>query len=138
MLKVNEEELKIVSALLRVRTRRSKDVCRAFVDTLMSEFPLSLVCVTFGSAGSLIVSSQGHYRHPGIATTVVDTVGSGDAFLATVTHLLLKDASLAEISEAANENGAWVASQAAAIARHWPPYSLSGAPGVGKPLEDRL
>jgi fructokinase len=120
--KVNEEELDIVSALLNLRTRPSKDACRATIDTLMSAFPLSLVCVTFGSAGSLIVSNHGHYRHPGIATNVVDTVGAGDAFLATVTHLALVDASLAEISEAANRNGAWVAAQAAAIPGTWPPY----------------
>ena len=121
LLKVNEEELNIISALLGLRTRPSKDVCRAAVETLMGAFPLSLVCVTFGSAGSLIVSNHGSCRHPGIATRVVDTVGAGDAFLATVTHLALADASLAEISEAANRNGAWVASQAAAIPPIWSP-----------------
>jgi fructokinase len=78
--------------------------------------------VTFGSAGSLIVSNHGYYRHPGIATKVVDTVGAGDAFLATVTHLALADASLAEMSEAANRNAAWVASQAAAVPPIWSPH----------------
>jgi fructokinase len=121
LLKVNEEELKIISQLLGLRTRPSRDVWRASVETLMSAFPLSLVCVTFGSAGSLIVTNHGYYRHPGFATSVVDTVGAGDAFIATVTNLVLADASLAEISEAANRNGAWVASQAAAIPAVWPP-----------------
>ncbi|MDP9050262.1 MAG: carbohydrate kinase [Acidobacteriota bacterium] len=138
LLKVNEEELKTVSELLGLRTRPSKDVWRASVDTLMSAFPLSLVCVTFGSAGSLIVSNHGYYRHPGVATNVVDTVGAGDAFLATVTYLTLAGTSLAEISEAANRNGAWVASQAAAIPNHWPPYSELGAVELQKPIEGRV
>lgn len=121
VLKVNDEELKTLSALLGLRSRPSKDACRESVDTLMSAFPLALVCVTLGRAGSLLVSNHGYHRHPGVATSVVDTVGAGDAFLATVTHLALADASLAEISEAANRNGAWVAAQAAAIPSIWPP-----------------
>ncbi len=119
VLKANEEELATVSKLLGLRTRPSQDACRASVDTLMSAFPLTLVCVTFGGGGSLIVSNDGHCRHPGVATRVVDTVGAGDAFLATVTHLALEGASLVEMSEAANRIGSWVASQAAAIPQHW-------------------
>ncbi len=123
LLKVNDEELKIISGLLGLRTHPSRDELRACVETIMSVFPLSMVCVTLGSAGSLIVSAQGHHRYAGIATRVVDTVGAGDAFLATVTHLALKGATLVEISEAANRNAAWVASHAAAIPNHWPPYA---------------
>ncbi len=138
VLKVNEEEFKTVSDLLNLRTRPSIDMWRASVDTLMSAFPLSLVCVTFGGAGSLIVSNHGHYRHPGLAISVVDTVGAGDAFLATVTHLALQDASLAEISGAANRNGAWVASQAAAIPDHWPPDSEIAEVDFEQAIEGQL
>jgi fructokinase len=121
VLKVNDDELKTICDLLHLRTRPSVDDWRASVDTLMSAFPLGLVCLTFGASGSLLVSTQGHYRHPGVPTKVLDTVGAGDAFLATVTHYALQDATLAEISEAANRNGAWVASQSAAIPEKWPP-----------------
>ena len=98
MLKVNQEELQGVFKLLDFYTRPSIDKWRAFVGTLMGVFLLSLVCLTFGSAGSLIVSKHGPHRHSGVYTNVVDTVGAGDAFLATVTHLAVQDASLAEIS----------------------------------------
>ena len=138
VLKVSEEELQTVFKLLNLRTRPSIDKWRASVDNLMSVFPLSLVCVTFGSAGSLIVSNHGHHRHPGIPTNVVDTVGAGDAFLATVTHLALQDASLAEISDAANRNGAWVASQAAAIPNHWPPDSRFAKVEFKQSIEGKL
>ncbi len=121
VLKVNESELSTVAQLLGLRTRPSTDLSRARVDTLMTAFPLALVCVTLGSGGSLLVATDSHYRHTGVPVLVKDTVGAGDSFLATVTHYALQDAPLAEISEAANRNGAWVASQAAAIPAVWPP-----------------
>ena len=115
LLKVNEEEVETVLKLLGLTVRTSADPERAAVDVLMTEFPLSIVCLTLGSRGSLIVSRKGYHRHSGIVADVVDTIGAGDAFLATVTHCALRDAPLKEMSEAANKYGAWVASYASAI-----------------------
>lgn len=115
VLKVNEEEVETALKLFDLKVCPSADREREAVDALMSEFPLSLVCLTLGSRGSLIVSRKGYHRHSGIVADVVDTVGAGDAYLATVTHCALRDAPLEEMSEAANQYGAWVASHAAAI-----------------------
>jgi fructokinase len=42
---------------------------------------------------------------------VADTVGAGDAFTAALVCEYLRGASLAQMNEAANHVGAWVASQ---------------------------
>jgi fructokinase len=54
-------------------------------------------------------------EHPGFEVKVADTVGAGDAFTAALVHHFLRGASLAEMSEAANQWGSWVASQVGAM-----------------------
>jgi fructokinase len=121
MLKLNDEELTTVFDLLGFPLPSAKDRHRASLEVLMTAFPLYMICLTLGSEGSLIVSRNGHYRHAGVPTAVIDTVGAGDAFLATVIHCVLHGASLAETSEAANRHASWIASQASAIPETWPP-----------------
>ncbi|HKW65928.1 MAG TPA: PfkB family carbohydrate kinase, partial [Terriglobales bacterium] len=52
--------------------------------------------------------------HLGFRVVVVDTVGAGDAFTATLVHHCLRGSTLNEMNEAANRVGAWVATQAGA------------------------
>jgi len=115
LLKINDEEVAVVFKLLGLPVWPSADPEREAADTLMNIFPISLVCITSGSRGSLIVSREGYHRHNGVVVDVIDTVGAGDAYLAAITHFALRDAPLEEMSEAANRFGAWVASCAAAI-----------------------
>jgi fructokinase len=78
---------------------------------LLERYPVELVCVTLGGQGSLLVTRKEHHRHYGLAATVKDTVGAGDAFTAALTHYYLEGAPLAVLNEAGNRWGAWVASQ---------------------------
>jgi fructokinase len=71
--------------------------------------------VTRGGNGSLLVSRDGWHEHPGVQTTVGDTIGAGDAFTAAITHYLLRGADLVTLSEAGNRWGAWMASQQGAM-----------------------
>ena len=82
---------------------------------LTDEFPLSLICITMGGNGSLLVGRSQVDRHPGVRTEVVDTVGAGDCFTAALTHYYLQGASLAVMNEAGNRWGAWMASQRGAM-----------------------
>lgn len=83
---------------------------------LLAEFPtVQMVAVTRGAHGSLLVTREEWDEHPGIAIKLVDTIGAGDAFTATMTHGLLRGASLAQLNAAGNRWGAWVASQAGAM-----------------------
>jgi fructokinase len=110
ILKVNHEELPIVVDTLA--GPKLDDVGSA--QWLCRRFDLDLVCVTRGASGSILVKPSGHHKHPGYSVTVVDTVGSGDAFTATLIHHYLRGSSLEVMNDAANRMGAWVASKAGA------------------------
>lgn len=82
---------------------------------LLERYPLTMVCVTLGARGSLLVTRTHRHRHPGRPVRVRDTVGAGDAFTAALAHYFLGGAPLPVLNEAGNWWGAWVASQPGAM-----------------------
>lgn len=82
---------------------------------LLDAHGLSLVCITRGRHGSLIVDRHGADEHPGFPVKVVDAIGAGDAFTAGLVHHYLRESTLATMNEAANRLGAWVAAHAGAM-----------------------
>ena len=107
ILKLNHEEFPV---LLRAIHAPHLDELHA-ARYLCSRFALKLVCITRGGSGSILVTKTEVSEHPGYPVQVVDTVGSGDAFTATLVHHYLRGSTLAKINEAANRMGAWVASK---------------------------
>jgi len=89
---------------------------RRTAERLIEQFPnLELVAITRGSRGSLLVSPEGWNDHPGYPAKVADPVGAGDAFTAALVHYMFRGAGLAQLNEAGNRWGAWVASQPGAM-----------------------
>jgi fructokinase len=89
---------------------------RVGAERLLSEFPmLTMVAVTRGGQGSLLVTRDEWDEHPGLPVKVVDTIGAGDAFTAALSHYLLQGADLRKLNEAGNRWGGWVASQSGAM-----------------------
>jgi fructokinase len=76
---------------------------------------LRAVSITRGAHGSIISFGENTITHPGVAVEVVDTVGAGDAFTAAMAVQMIVGSPPERISEAANQVGAWVASQAGAV-----------------------
>jgi fructokinase len=109
--KINVEELPIIMHQLGLGQHNEE---KASAERLRRVFGLRLVCVTRESKGSLLLRENEIDEHPGFAVHVVDSVGAGDAFTATLAHHLLRRSSLRVANEAANRMGAWVASQAGA------------------------
>jgi len=107
IVKCNEEEL---SMLVTVFGSAAKTVDEA-AHWLLGSYNVELVCVTRGERGSVLFSKRGTDKHPGLRVEVADTVGAGDAFAAALVHHYLRGSSLKTINEAANQMGAWVASQ---------------------------
>ncbi len=107
IVKLNQEELPVILRLLNLPHATDELAARCLIET----FQLRLVCLTRGTAGSLLVSSEECFSHSGFRVKVADTVGAGDAFTAALVHEYLRGASLAEMSETANRMGAWVASE---------------------------
>lgn len=95
-------------------SRDDEEVLRG-AQRVLERCPLTMVCVTMGAEGSLLVTREGSHRHRGLAATVQDTVGAGDAFTAALTHSFLQGAPLAVLNEAGNRWGAWMASQSGAM-----------------------
>jgi fructokinase len=107
IVKVNDEELSKIMGLSGFSHRDE----RLSAQSLLAAFDLKLVCVTRGARGSMVMTKDCVDEHPGFHVKVVDTVGSGDAFTAALTHEYLKGSSLNAINATANLVGAWVASQ---------------------------
>jgi fructokinase len=111
LVKLNDEELPRVMSLLDFSHKDESSSARH----LLAACGLKLVCITRGGRGSLLVNREGCSEHPGFKVSVVDTVGSGDAFTAGLVHEYLYGASLGLMNEVANLVGAWVASESGAM-----------------------
>lgn len=111
--KLSAAELPRVIQLLGLAAQEGETE-EALARRLLQTYDLALVCVTRGPGGSLLVTETETGVHPGFPVEVADTVGAGDAFTAAVVHHWLRDASLAQINQAANRLGSYVATQSGA------------------------
>lgn len=107
IVKLNHEELPKLMRLFELEPRSEEASARH----LLSMHALKVICVTRGTGGSLLLSSEECCEHPGFRVKVADTVGAGDAFTAALVHGYLRGDPLGEINKNANRVGAWVASQ---------------------------
>jgi fructokinase len=123
--KLNHEEVPRVKELLAMNEVSEVRFCRS----LMECFEVKLICITRGANGSLLCDRHDAHEHSGYRVKVKDTIGAGDAFTAALVHEYLRQRSLAEMNEAANRMGAWVASHSGAM-----PQSPAG--GLKRALED--
>jgi fructokinase len=111
IVKLNDEELPKIMALSGIRDHDE----RSSAEHLIAAYDLTMVCITRGGRGSLLVQGSHASEHPGFRVQVADTVGSGDAFTAGLVHEYLHGASLDLMNEVANLVGAWVASEVGAM-----------------------
>ncbi len=87
VLKLSDDELPEVAAACGLALdAQPENTLRA----LLVRCGLTLVAMTRGAEGALLVSAEAVIRQPGIPTTVVDTVGAGDSFTAALVIGLLK------------------------------------------------
>ena len=118
VVKMNDAEVPVVLGMLGLPEPEDTETesLRIAATRILSEFPtLTMVAITRGGDGSLLVNRDEWHAHPGIRTEVCDTIGAGDAFTAAMTHYLLRKAPLAILNEAGNRWGSWVASQPGAM-----------------------
>ncbi len=78
---------------------------------IMEQFNIQNLVVTMGGDGAVICMGGQIHRHSGFKVDVVDTVGSGDAFLAGLLSRLLDKATSEEALDFASRLGAFIATQ---------------------------
>ncbi len=87
---------------------------------LKDRFNLELVIVTRGDKGAAALNETGYFEHEGFQVEVEDTIGSGDAFLATFLTNYLQKKPLEHTLERACLIGAFLATQRGATPAYVP------------------
>jgi fructokinase len=115
VLKLNDDELPKLARMFSLNGPTEKQI-----DQLAQTFDLQLVALTRGPNGSLL-HQKGDGEHeprrsdcPSRPASVVDTVGAGDSFTATLVLGLLRTMDLDELNILANEVAHYVCSHAGA------------------------
>lgn len=104
-IKFNDEELYEISAFMN-SPYHSLEQNILFIATQTNT---KHICVTKGSHGAVLYYNEKMYYNSGYKIDVIDTVGSGDSFLAGLLSKLLKDANPQEAIDFACALGAIVA-----------------------------
>ena len=110
ILKMNDDELVRISEMFDVPGSAVKQQTEWIID----RYALKMLILTCGSHGSMIFVAGQEFFHPGCKVNIIDTVGAGDAFTATVIVGLLSDWPIDTINERANEIAAFVCTQSGA------------------------
>jgi fructokinase len=111
VVKMNEDEAKL---LIGGSNRDLRDQITEF----RSKYHSKTICVTRGEHGAIVWHDHDFYDSPGCSVTGGDSVGAGDAFLATFVAGLLKNESMQIVVDRSCAVGAFVASKRGAN----PPY----------------
>jgi fructokinase len=112
VLKLSDEELPILADMLGLHGSVAEQI-RALVD----KYQLQLAAYTRGAEGSLLVGPECSDDHTGYPAKLVDSVGAGDSFTATLCMGLLEGNPLSVINDHANRVAAFVCSQSGAVPR---------------------
>lgn len=85
-IKFNDEEILEIAQYLGSETEEMEENMKY----IATKTNTSKICVTRGGDGAVLLYNNQFYQHKGFPVKVVNTVGSGDSFLASLIHCLLK------------------------------------------------
>ncbi len=105
-LKLNDGELPALAAMFGLPADT-----RGAMAALADRFGLSLVALTRGPGGSLLLADRAWSDHPGVPVEVSDTIGAGDAFTSALVVGHLAGHPLDAINRHANAVAAFVCSR---------------------------
>jgi fructokinase len=104
VVKMNEEE---AALLIGGSSGNLKEMIYEF----RAKYHAQTICVTRGENGAIVWHDHTFYEHPGFKVTVADTVGAGDAFLATFVAGLVNEEPMEQLLKKACAIGAFVTSR---------------------------
>ena len=111
IVKLNEHELKIIGVWLGVGQQDFELVCQKMAE----QYDLPHIILTMGGDGAYVLKDNEAFRQEGFSVKVIDTVGSGDSFLASYLAHFLKGAPIERCLKMACATGAFVASNQGAV-----------------------
>ena len=106
-IKFNEEELEIISKKLGSNFNSINDN----IMYISKKTKTKMICVSKGENGAILFINNKYYNQNGFKVKVIDTVGSGDSFLATILEGLISKKPYDLILKKACAIGAIVASK---------------------------
>ena len=109
-IKFNDDEIFEIAKKLNSKTDSLEETIRF----IAKETNTKSICVTKGGDGAILYYNDVFYDNSGYKIDIVDTVGAGDSFLASLTDKLLKGISPQKAINFACAMGAIVASKAGA------------------------
>ena len=112
ILKISDEELQRVCQACDIDSSQSDE---NGLGELQTKFGLDLVVMTQGGKGAVLAHADGMVEQPGVPVKLVDTVGAGDSFTASMTLGLLQRKEYTEILADACKVAAEVCSHAGAV-----------------------
>lgn len=110
-LKINDEEVVVVSKLFKMEGKNEQDICNA----LLEKYKLDLVILTKGTDGSFVFTPKETSFQPTPKVHVADTVGAGDSFTAAFVASYMHGERIADAHQLAMEVSAYVCTQHGAM-----------------------
>jgi len=110
ILKINEDELIWVRDTFGLTGNTDEQILKQ----LSTQFNIEVICLTLGDKGACVLKDGKLFKHAGYKVQVADTVGAGDAFLATFIACYLQGYPIETTLDNACKVGAFVASQVGA------------------------
>jgi len=107
IVKMNDDELLTMAGWHNVQSSDLNELIQWLSDT----YNTGIICVTRGKDGAMVWDHGDISEHPGFTVKAVDTVGSGDAFLAGFVSVLFDGKSAADALKYACALGAYVATK---------------------------
>ena len=111
VLKINDEELLVVSKMFDIESTDFEVICRE----LLAEYQLKMLILTCGVDGSYIFTEHITSFQPTPKVEVADTVGAGDSFTGSFCAAILKGLPITQAHELAVKVSAFVCTQQGAM-----------------------
>ena len=111
VVKMNEEEANLLLS-------SKKGDLKERITEFHMKYHVKTICVTLAERGAVVWHDHEFYEHPGYPVKVVDTVGAGDAFLATFVKGLLDKLPMTDILKRSCAVGGFVAGKRGANPRY--------------------
>lgn len=111
ILKINDEELEIVTDLFELKGDTQEAKCKELVE----KYGLDILILTCGVDGSYVFTKSDSYFQGTPKVSVADTVGAGDSFTGSFIAALLKGKSVEDAHKLAVDVSAYVCTQRGAM-----------------------